>query len=123
MADVIDVFKGLPRRLHIGAHTYRVVLSSPAKCEDLVENHGVTDFENFKIYLDETMPAHLAATIVQHEVTHCINLLFGIDDDSTEETFTTQHSRGQIDFWIRNPRAFTWMAKSLRRIRQEAARD
>lgn len=120
----VDVFKGLPRRLHIGAHTFRVVITSHAKgCDDLKDNFGVTDFEAFTIHLNEDMPPHQALVIVQHEITHCINDVFGVTDKSTEEQFTTQHSKGLVELWLRNPRLYTWMTKTLKRVKKEASRD
>lgn len=123
MTDTTDVFKGLPRRIHVGAHTFRVIVTDVAGCPELETSYGLTDLEKFRIHLHQDMPAHQALVIVQHEVTHCINDIFGVTDDSDEEHFTTQHSKGLVEVQLRNPRYVNWMNKTLRRMRQEAARD
>lgn len=125
MSDVstVDVFKGLPRRVQVGPRTFRVVLTNADKTPDLDGNWGLTDDEQFRIYLHEDMPAHMAAEIVQHEVSHCVNAVYGVDDDSTEEQFVTQHSRGLTEVWLRNPRLHNWIIKTIRRARKEASRD
>lgn len=124
MSDVTkDVFKGLPRRVQIGPNTYRIKLSNPTETPDLVENFGMTYGEEFRIVLHEDMPAHQAAEITQHELSHCINEVYGVDDESTEEHTVTQHSKGLTELWLRNPRLHNWFVKTIRRARKEASRD
>lgn len=118
-----DVFKGLPRRIHVGAATFRVVVTHEGDCEYLEGNHGCAVFNDFRIYLSKDVNLQTALNTVQHEVTHCINWVYGVTDDSTEEQFTTQHSNGQIEVWMRNPRLLNWITRSLRAIKKEAARD
>jgi hypothetical protein len=122
-APAIDVFKGLPRRIHVGPNTFRVVITDAKGNADLEDNYGMTYLEKFQINLHQDMPAQRAAEIVQHEITHCINSVYGVDDDSDEETFTTQHSKGLTELWLRNPRLLNWMVKTVRNARKEAARD
>jgi hypothetical protein len=118
-----DVFKGLPRRIQIGPNTFRVIVGTPESNPDLEENNGMTYMQKFQIHLLEGMPAQLAAEIVQHEVSHCINNVYGVDDDSSEEHSVTQHSKGLTELWLRNPRLLNWMVKTIRNVRKEAARD
>lgn len=118
-----DVFKGLPRRVHIGPRTYRIKLANPDNDADMLENYGMTHHEEFRIVLAEDMPAMLAAEIVQHEVSHCINAVYNVEDGADEEFAVTQHSRGITEVWIRNPRLHNWMIKTIRRARKEASHD
>jgi predicted mannosyl-3-phosphoglycerate phosphatase (HAD superfamily) len=118
-----DVFKGLPRRIHVGGHTYRVLIQSVEENAELENAFGLTDLEKFRIHLFVGMPASQALEVVQHEVSHVINDVFGVTDDSSEEQFTTQHSKGLIEIQLRNPRYVNWINKTLRRVRKEASRD
>jgi hypothetical protein len=118
-----DVFKGLPRRVQIGARTYRIRVTDQSECADLEDSYGMTYHEEFRVALHKDMPAHLATEIVQHEISHCINAVYGVDDESTEEQFVTQHSRGMAELWMRNPRLLNWFVKTVRRARKEATRD
>lgn len=124
MADVIDVFKGLPRRVHVGHATFRIVVCAPADSVHLAdENDGCTVLQEYKIFLNNEMHLQAAVEVVQHEVTHAINWVYGVDDDSTEEQFTTQHSKGQLEVWMRNPRLLNWIVKQLRLMKKQASRD
>lgn len=116
-----DLFKGLPRRLQIGAYTFRVSVVDQDH-EKLAGNEGMTHFDEFRIYLHPKL-GQRALEVVQHEITHCVNWVYGIDDDSTEETFTTQHSKGLTELWMRNPRLWNWFAKTLRQARKDSAKD
>lgn len=118
-----DVFNGLPRRIQIGPNTFRVQITNETETPDLEGSHGLSDLDKFRIYLSEGMEAQLALEVVQHEVSHCINSVYGITDDSDEETFTTQNSKGLADLQLRNPRYVNWLVKTIRRARKEAARD
>lgn len=118
-----DVFKGLPRRIHVGPHTYRVVVSTELEDKDLVDCNGMSYHEDFKILLNENMSSQLAAEIVQHEVSHCVNMVYGVEDGATEEFMVTQHSKGITEVWLRNPRLHNWMVKTIRLIRKESTKD
>lgn len=120
--DDIDHFKGLPKILKVGAYRFRisVVDTDHPKLED---NEGMTVFSEFRIYINKGISFQRLAEVVQHEISHCINWVYGIDDSSTEEQFVGQHSKGVIDLWINNPRYMTWVNKLIRRMRKEANID
>lgn len=118
-----EVYNGLPRRVKIGAYTFRITITNEEKCSDLVDCDGITVFENFRIYLDETLPRQRAINVVQHELTHAINWVYGIDDGAEEEHITTQHTNGLIEMWVSNPKVFNWTAKNLRLMKRENAVD
>jgi hypothetical protein len=111
-----DVFHGLPRRLKIGHYTFRVKIQEAVATED-TECWGLADMQSQTISLVQGMGIERALNTVQHEITHCINNVYGVVDESDEETFTTQQTNGQIAFWLDNPKAFTWLAKTLRAVR------
>jgi len=123
MRDVSPkVYHGLPRRIHIGPYTFRVVFAT-ARHEQLRDSDGCCVFSELRIYLRTNLNLQLAVNTVVHEVTHAINFAYGIEDGATEEFFTTNHSTGQVDVWVRNPRLMNWYVKQIRRIRQEAEHD
>lgn len=118
-----DVYKGLPRRIHVGPHTFRVVIAPADGSPHLVENDGCTVFDEYRVFLRDNLPLQGAVTTVLHEVTHCVNWVYGVTDESTEEQFTTQHAVGQLEVLMRNPRLLSWVAKQVRRMKHEAAQD
>lgn len=118
-----DVYKGLPRRVHVGGYTFRVAISTSDACEHLVDADGMCVFSELRIYLRADLDLQLAVNTVQHEVTHAINFVYGVTDDSTEEQFTTQHANGQTEVWLRNPRLMNWQVKQIRRLKKESSRD
>lgn len=124
MLTAIDAFKGLPRRVHIGPFTFRVVVESKHQGHEFLdENDGCCDTNGQRIFVRGDLTLALAINVVQHEISHAINWVYGVTDDSTEEQFTNQHSNGQIEVWLRNPRLWNWFAKQLRVLRKEASHD
>jgi hypothetical protein len=128
MSDVAatDVYRGLPRRIHVGATTFRVVITTPEAAEGgqyLADADGCCVFDEFRLYLRDDLPLQRAVNVVKHEVTHAINWVYGVDDESTEEQFTTQHTNGELEVWVRNPRLLNWLVKQVRRMKKEASRD
>ncbi len=123
MTDVADVFLGLPRRVKIGQYTFRIRISNPEESPDLEGCDGITDFETFRIYLDERMPLQRAVNVVQHELTHAINWVYGINDGADEEHITTQHTNGIVEMWISNPKVVNWFVKNLRAMKRANAKD
>lgn len=118
-----ETYKGLPRRIHVGPTTFRVVICRADDSAYLEDADGCCVFDEFRIYLRDTLPLQRAVNTVIHEVTHAINWVYGVTDDSTEEQFTTQHTNGLLEVWIRNPRLLNWKVKQLRRMKKEASRD
>lgn len=118
-----EVYNGLPRRIKIGQYTFRIVISNKEASPDLEGCDGITDFEKFRIYLDESLHRQRAINVVQHELTHAINWVYGVNDGAEEEQITTQHTNGLIELWVSNPKVFGWFAKSLRAMKRENAKD
>lgn len=119
----IEVYKGLPRRIHVGPHTFGVVICQPSECEHLKDADGCAAFNEMRIYLRDNLPLQLAVNVVVHEVTHCINWVYGVNDESTEEQFTNQHATGEIDVFLHNPRYMEWVMRQVRRMKRNAEGD
>jgi hypothetical protein len=118
-----DVYNGLPRRIKIGQYTFRLLVSNPVESSILTDCDGITDFETFRIYLDEKLHRQRAINVVQHELTHAINWVYGIDDGAAEEHITTQHTNGLIELWVSNPKILSWFNKNLRAMKRENSKD
>lgn len=112
------IFTGLPRKVHIGAYTFRihVVRSDHPRLE---KRPGRTDLSTQEVYIDRDL-VQLAIEIVQHELTHCINWVYGLHDNSREETFTHRHSTGFADLVTRNPKYLVWMIGAVENVRRLA---
>lgn len=124
MTEKIDPFKGLPRRLHIGYMTFRVVLTEVGGAGDLGENdYGSCDFNKARIYVIESLDLLMAVNTVMHEIRHAIHFVQALDEESSEEDFTNRGTNGEIEFLLRNPRFCLWLMKMLRLLRKEASRD
>jgi hypothetical protein len=119
-----EVFKGLPRRIHIGYMTFRVVLTRADGPGDLGElDYGSTDFTTGTIYLIETLDLQQAFNTVIHEVRHAVHFTQGLEDEATEEEFVNRGTNGEIEMWVRNPRFYLWQTRTLRALRKHYAKD
>jgi hypothetical protein len=114
-----DFYKGLPRRVQIGQYTFRIFVVAPDH-EKLGGCDGMTYTGENKVFLSSGLDLQTALNTAVHELTHCINWARDVTDDSDEETFTTQHTYGQVEMWMRNPRVLNWINKTLRRVKKEA---
>lgn len=109
---------GLPSAVKVGGHTIRFSLVDPQRKPFMRGLNGLLDFDAGRIYLSKEFfaqkPAKTrVAELVQHEVTHAINFVFGIDDDSTEEKFTTQHTTGLVAVLRDNPAYREWLFNTI----------
>lgn len=118
-----DIFNGLPRRIKVGQYTFRIVVTLPSENPDLNDNDGITDFETFRIYLHQNMHRQRAVNVVQHELIHAINWVYGVDDGAEEEHITTQVTNGLVEMWLSNPKVLSWLTKNLRTMKRENAKD
>jgi hypothetical protein len=118
-APAADVFKGLPRRIQVGQFGFRVLIE-PETHEMLTEAFGRCDTTARRIFLRAGMDPALALNTVCHEVTHAVNWVMDLEDGATEEAFTSRHTNGLIDVWMRNPRLFAWISKTLELAKREA---
>lgn len=118
-----DAFVGLPRRIKVGQYTFRLMVTNPTEQPDLENCDGLTDFNKFHIYLDETMRRQRAINVVQHELIHAINWVYGVNDGAEEEHITTQVTNGLVEMWMSNPKVVNWFVKNLRVMKRENARD
>jgi hypothetical protein len=114
-----DVFKGLPRRILIGPYAFRISIVDEGD-PVLDGNDGMSVIGKFRIYLPRTLAFQRCAEVVHHEISHCVNWVYGVGDDSSEEHFVTQNSKGVVETRLRNPRLDNWMNKTLRRMRKES---
>lgn len=117
-----DVLKGLPTKVRVGQFTLKFQVVNETDHPDIKGSNGLTDFDNSVIYLHETFigknDAERTLNVVQHEVSHAINLVYGVSDESTEEQFVERNTNGLISFWIDNPKYEAWRRRLLNEIRK-----
>lgn len=106
----------LPRTLRIAGNVFKVKIVGPRR-KEIANNNGVCLVDSREILLHATMvksgELSLIVNTVVHEITHGINCLFGISDNSTEENFTEYHTNGIIAFYVENPGYVAWMVQAL----------
>lgn len=118
-----DCFGTLPRKIRVGSFTYRIMLLHPDDGRLRLDNnpsYAVTDTTALRIYVDESMERENALTVIIHELQHCINAVFGVDDASSEEHVATQSGMGWFNIWMENPKLLTWVGRMTREIRRES---
>jgi hypothetical protein len=115
-----DVYTGLPRKIAIGQYVFRIHVV-PGDHPKLEGNDGMTYTGENNVYLSLANDTHLALITVVHELTHCVNWARDVEDGADEEHFTTQHTNGVVEMWLRNPKAFSWVNKQLRAVRKALA--
>jgi hypothetical protein len=123
----MELARGLPRKFKIGQYTYRLRFVSAAEYDGLSDAYGVCDHDALRIYVSTEPscaenPERLLNT-VQHELTHAINHVWGIDDDTNEENMTGFHTNGTVALWLDNPKYLLWVRRLLREIKLAQKKD
>lgn len=122
--DPRGLLKGMPRTLTIAGNGFTVSVVEPTEENGMLGLEGLTIPDEGKIQISaehlRTSPPVRVLTTVIHEVSHAINCLFGVEDESTEEQFVTQHSVGLVAFLLQNPRFEAWRRRLLREIAASA---
>lgn len=124
-----DWAKTLPRRIGIGAYTFRVQIV-PADHPKLCQTgngerdcDGFTDTEEMRIYLWDGMSVSRVLNVMQHEVSHAINWVNNVFDGSEEETFVENNTNGLVEVQVRNPRYLTWVVRMVRLFKKEISSE
>lgn len=110
------VLDGLPPVVKVGSVRLRFIVTSPKRRRELFGNNGLCLFDEGQILLDreffvKASPAQ-AANVVQHEVSHAINYVFGVTDDCTEEQFVERHTNGLMAVYHDNPDFAAWVVRA-----------
>lgn len=111
------VLEGLPSVVKVGAHRLRFSLVTERSRPEIAGCNGLILFDTSEILLnrsffEQALP-QLAANVVQHEVTHAINWVYGVRDGSKEEVFCEQHTNGLIAFLHDNPEYARWLLRVI----------
>jgi hypothetical protein len=107
--------QGLPRTVKVGAHLLRFAFASERRNRHLVGLNGLCDFDAGTIYINrdhaqQHSPDRVLATIL-HELTHAINHVYGVRDESDEEGFASGFSLGFTTFLVDNPAFLLWLSR------------
>ena len=75
------------------------------------ENFGnVIEETDTILYWEDATPLH-TREIIMHEIDHCINIIQGLTDKSTEEEFTSRGTSLRVQVWFDdNPKLMVYMA-------------
>lgn len=116
MAARPAVLAGLPPAVKVGSVRLRFRVTSPRARPELVGNNGLCLFDERLILLDraffEAASPPQAANVVQHEVSHAICFVFGVNDGCEEEQFVERHTNGLIAVYHDNPKFAAWVVAS-----------
>lgn len=105
----------MPWPLKIGPLTFFVEWQS----EELAvanEEWGSCHFEKGVIRLQEGMEGVFFLTILFHEILHAIHYVRGLDDTSSEESFTHGTAMGLVEFALENPEAWDWLVAEMKAL-------
>jgi hypothetical protein len=123
------VSAALPAKLWIGTYEWPVKVvpkTHPVMVatENDPQSDGITLFEDEDrcIYIASHLDTRKRFEVVWHEITHAINWVNDIDDDTDEETVADRHGVAWTQFLLDNPAYERWQAYMLKRIRRERSK-
>ena len=108
----------LPVQIFLPGEDYTLDFVEP-ESELLEGNDALTHLNTGKVYLRAGLSATRLFNLVWHEVTHCVNYAARLDDESTEEEFTTAHGFVWPAFLLMNPNFYRWISECIDRINLE----
>lgn len=115
----------LPKRVSVGSYTFSMALVDPGM-QPLDGDLGCTTFDPFCILLNEEQSLQGLMNTVLHELQHCINHVYGLEDGVEEEAIARQSANGWQALLIDNPSVSKWLHDSaafIRRRRQSENRS
>lgn len=77
---------------------------------------GRCDFDTQTIWILETLTGVHFSTILFHEVFHSMHYCAGLDDSSTEESFTHAQAVSLITFIGNNPEVWEWLMAYVQEV-------
>lgn len=106
------LLRDLPGSIKVGSQRLRFRITSAKRFPEIFGCNGLCDYDRGLIYLERgffvSASPTAAAEVVQHEVTHAINHVFGVADGMKEEKFTEQHTKGLVTVFHDNPQYARW---------------
>lgn len=105
-------YDGLAKEVRVGCYTFTVNVTEAA---DAAANNefGHTNFLSLRIRLSPNQAPQQLANTMLHECMHAIHWVYGLRDDSDEESFTNLSANGLCAFFQDNPDVMTWLRTNL----------
>lgn len=108
-----DVYRKMPKTVRVGCFSYAVTVIEEEGAE-IAGIAGAMHSLRQRIRIRAGMTPHQVANTFIHEVLHAIHYVYGLSDDSDEETFTELTANGMCAFWQDNPEACKWWQSLLK---------
>ena len=102
-----DVYRKMPKSVRIGCFVYAVHVIEEEGAE-IAGIAGAMHSLKQRIRIRAGMTPQQVANTFIHEVLHTIHYVYGLHNDSDEETFTELTANGLCAFWQDNPEACRW---------------
>jgi hypothetical protein len=112
-----DLAEKLPKKVKVGAYTY-ALQRVPNDNTELEGNYGMTLLEAGRVLFAADIPFERLVNTVLHEIGHCINHNYGVEDRAKEEQIATQSANGWQQVYLDNPKLEMWLHKSYRELRK-----
>jgi len=111
----------LPKRVWIGTSEVKIsIVPHDDPQLDGGETRGTTICElPPKVHISDALDPGSMLEVVWHELTHVINWLAELGDESTEEQVADVHGRAWPALLIANPKLQRWFTHQINAIRKE----
>lgn len=111
--------RSLPRFAVIGKWRFSIEIAHPKDVSDLEDAYGLMYPAEQRIVIRAGLPNKLFLNTLCHELTHAVNWVYGVTDESDEEAFTERHTDGYLQFRLDNKRLDNWITRAVNEIRTE----
>lgn len=106
-----------PQPVVIGAYNFEVRFMSVEMAEK-EQQWGYCDFSTQTIWLLETLTGVHFAIILLHELFHAMHYVAGLDDSSSEESFTHGQANAMVTLMRNNPEVWDWINGYIREAQE-----
>ena len=119
MITAKELMEALPSKVKVAGTVFKIKRVSSGE-EGLDEDaDGMTLFDRHMIVIDHGLTLQRTFNAVYHEIQHCVNSEFDIDDGVDEENVAKNSANGWTSVFIDNPRLVTWFRKVSTFLRKE----
>jgi hypothetical protein len=104
-----------PQPVILGGYNFHVKYMSSEMAEK-EQQWGCCDFNTQTVWLSETLTGIHFAVILLHELFHACHYVLGLDDSSSEESFTHGQANAVVMFMRFNPEVWDWINAYIREV-------
>lgn len=101
-----------PSSVRVAWRDYSIVYMDSRK-SGAVSFYGEADHQMTEIQIGSTFGSRLAASVLLHEIMHCICKTWAIPTPDDEEAIVTAFQHGLSTVWRDNPEVMAWIGKNL----------